>query len=51
MEYFGELLNLVLQLLRTPFTVFGYTFSTFSVLVLILVFDVVCLVLHGMFNQ
>lgn len=51
MKYFSMLVELVLQFMRTPFTIYGYTFSMFSVFMTVMVFGLVCLVVRGMFNQ
>ncbi len=51
MEYFNTLVELVFRFMRMPFTIYGYTFSMFSVFMTVMVFSVVCLVIRGMFNQ
>ena len=51
MEQFGKLMEIVFKLLYTEFTLFGYRFSFFSVMILSLVFGVVCVLINGVLGS
>lgn len=42
MEFFLKIMEYALDLVRTEFTLYGYTFSFYSVIILILIFAIVC---------
>ncbi len=47
MEFFIALMKIVLDFVQMPFTVFGFTFSMYAVIIFCVVFGLVCYFIHA----
>ncbi len=47
MDLFLGIMELVIRLLKTDIQLYGYTFSFWNVIILILVFGIVCFLIGG----
>lgn len=47
MDFFLNIMKLVIDFLQMPFTIFGFTFSMYAVMIFCIVFGLVCYFIDG----
>lgn len=50
-NFFIGLMELVFDFMKTPITIYGFTFSYWDVFLIIIVFSAICVFIRGVFND